>query len=195
MNKTRLALAALLLAAASALHAGNGTQLVVDTKTFSLPAGTRISVTFGADYQLIQLPESALHPKPGTRSVDITDDMTRYRTSVKPASWDFTVGAGGAVPAKRFVFTFDRRLAGPPPGMIAEVLFPVTVTRISPDGKSVAKSYRFGMPIEKDPGDAIPRCLQLRGGPDGKLMVGVLPSCSDDPLTKQGLTRIPTKQP
>jgi hypothetical protein len=179
----------LALGFASAALAGDGTRVLITTKTKSLPPGTRVHVEMRAEFTLTVLPE-ATAPKPGAgpTSVEVTDDMIKYRLgAAKPIVWDFVVPADGNVPQEEFAFEFSKILPAPPAGMFASVVFPTHYRCVLP-GKTplvIERTNEYGMAYDR-PTAALTRCIRFASSAPGQVGMGVLPSCDVDPRKLPG---------
>jgi len=184
----------LALGFASAALAGGGTRVLIATKTKSLPPGTRVHVEMRAEYTLTVLPE-ATTPKPGAgpTSIEITDDMIKYRlAAAKPIVWDFVVPADGNVPQEEFAFEFPRILPAAPAGMFASVAFPTHYRCVLP-GKTplvIERANEYGMAYER-PAAVLSRCIRFSSSAPGQVGMGVLPSCDVDPRKLPGARALP----
>jgi len=184
----------LALGFASAALAGGGTRVLITTKTKSLPPGTRVHVEMRAEFTLTVMPE-ATTPKPGAgpTTVEITDDMVKYRlAAAKPIVWDFVVPANGTVPQEEFAFEFSKILPAAPAGMFASVAFPTHYRCVLP-GKTplvIERTNEFGMGYDR-PSAVLSRCIRFSSSAPGQVGMSVLPSCDVDPRKLPGARVFP----
>ena len=188
MKRTWFSIVFALGCAATAL-AGDGTRVLITTKTKALPPGTRVHVEMRAQFTFTVLPE-ATTPKPGAgpTTIEITDDMIKYRLDAKkPIVWDFIVPPDGNVPQEELTFDFPKLLPAPPEGMFASIVFPTHYRCVLP-GKTpvvIERTNEYGMAYDR-PTAVINRCIRFASSGPGQVGMGVLPSCDVDPRKLPG---------